>query len=47
MAEKEQMLILWQKRILKEDETRFHGSKSKTRCKMLKEDETQFHGNEL
>ena len=45
MAEKEQMLILWQKRILKEDETRFHGSKSKTR--MLKEDETQFHGNAL
>ena len=45
MAEKEQMLILWPKRILKEDETRFHGSKSKTR--MLKEDETQFHGNAL
>ena len=43
MAEKEQMLILWQKRILKEDETRFHGSKSETR--ILKEDETQFHGN--
>ena len=41
------MLILWQKRILKEDETRFYGSKSKTRRRILKEDDTQFHGNAL